>query len=92
MASVAGGRHPGGGHFRIGPDHIEIGSFIGLAAVTRSALRISHLRKEDIDNLRAIRLGFQRLGIHCSSSRRAARATAPAISSSRPSSRAQHQA
>lgn len=60
------GRHPGGGHFRIGPDHIEIGSFIGLAAVTRSALRISHLRKEDIDNLRAIRLGFERLGIHCS--------------------------
>ena len=61
-----GGRSFGGADFRIGPDHIEIGSFIGLAAVTRSALRVSHLRPEDIDHLRAIRMGFDRLGIHCS--------------------------
>jgi UDP-N-acetylglucosamine 1-carboxyvinyltransferase len=60
------GRAPGGGSFRIGPDHIEIGSFIGLAAVTRSALRVSNLQRHDIDNLRAIRMGFDRLGIHCS--------------------------
>ncbi len=59
------GRSFGGGSFRIGPDHIEIGSFIGLAAVTRSALRVSDLRRQDIDNLRAIRMGFDRLGIHC---------------------------
>ena len=60
------GRRFGGGSFRIGPDHIEIGSFIGLAAVTRSSLRVTDLCSHDIDNLRAIRMGFERLGIHCS--------------------------
>jgi UDP-N-acetylglucosamine 1-carboxyvinyltransferase len=44
----------------IGPDHIEVGSFIGLAAVTRSALRIE---RAGVDQLRSIRLGFERLGI-----------------------------
>ncbi len=55
----------GGGSFRIGPDHIEIGSFIGLAAVTRSELRVADIGSEAMHHLRAIRLGFERLGISC---------------------------
>jgi UDP-N-acetylglucosamine 1-carboxyvinyltransferase len=45
---------------RIGPDHIEVGSFIGLAAVTRSELRIE---RAGVEHLRSMRLGFDRLGI-----------------------------
>ncbi len=44
----------------IGPDHIEVGSFIGLAAVTRSALRIADA---GVEHLRSVRLGFARLGV-----------------------------
>jgi UDP-N-acetylglucosamine 1-carboxyvinyltransferase len=47
---------------RIGPDHIEVGSFIGLAAVTRSELRIT---RAGVAHLRAILMGFERLGIVC---------------------------
>jgi UDP-N-acetylglucosamine 1-carboxyvinyltransferase len=46
----------------IGPDHIEVGSFIGLAAVTRSELRIENA---GIEHLRSTRMGFARLGIEC---------------------------
>lgn len=48
--------------YSIGPDHIEVGSLIGLAAVTRSPLRIA---RAGIDHLRSIRMGFERLGIVC---------------------------
>jgi UDP-N-acetylglucosamine 1-carboxyvinyltransferase len=51
-----------GGNYRIGPDHIEVGSLIGLAAVTRSPLRIAHA---GVEHLRSIRMGFERLGIAC---------------------------
>jgi UDP-N-acetylglucosamine 1-carboxyvinyltransferase len=44
----------------VGPDHIEVGSFIGLAAVTNGAITIEGVRAED---LRAILLGFERLGV-----------------------------
>ena len=44
----------------IGPDHIEVGSFVGLAAVTHSDLRIEGVRRSD---LRSIMLAFNRLGI-----------------------------
>ena len=47
---------------RIGPDHIEVGSFIGLAAVTHSELRI---QAAGIEHLRSTRMGFARLGIVC---------------------------
>jgi UDP-N-acetylglucosamine 1-carboxyvinyltransferase len=60
--TVRGGRPLGGGRHRIGPDHIEVGSFVGLAAVTGSALRIADA---GIEHLRAVRLGFERLGVHC---------------------------
>lgn len=46
----------------IGPDHIEVGSFIGLAAVTKSELRI---QDAGIEHLRSTRMGFERLGIIC---------------------------
>jgi UDP-N-acetylglucosamine 1-carboxyvinyltransferase len=44
----------------VGPDHIEVGSFIGLAAVTNGAITIEGVRAED---LRSILLGFERLGV-----------------------------
>ncbi|MDX1579143.1 MAG: UDP-N-acetylglucosamine 1-carboxyvinyltransferase, partial [Gemmatimonadota bacterium] len=50
----------GGGRYRLGPDHIEIGSLIGLAAATGSTLRIAEVAREDFDPLR---VGFQRLGV-----------------------------
>ena len=45
---------------RIGPDYLEVGSFISLAAVTGGELLIEDA---DLDNLRMIRLIFSRLGI-----------------------------
>jgi UDP-N-acetylglucosamine 1-carboxyvinyltransferase len=44
----------------IGPDHIEVGSLMGLAAVTRSPLRIA---RAGVEHLRSIRMGFEGLGI-----------------------------
>src|SRR2546428_11780931 len=44
----------------VGPDHIEIGSFIGLAAVTGGALTIDGVRGDD---LRSTLLAFQGLGV-----------------------------
>ncbi len=49
-----------GGRFRIGPDHIEIASFIGLGAITKSDLTIPDVRPDD---LRMILITFERLGI-----------------------------
>lgn len=60
--TVHGGAPLGAATHRIGPDHIEVGSFIGMAAVTRSGLRIA---RAGVEHLRAIRLGFERLGIAC---------------------------
>src|SRR6185437_5975096 len=44
----------------IGPAHMAVGSFIGLAAVTKSELRIENA---GIEHLRSTRMGFERLGI-----------------------------
>src|SRR3989454_9825180 len=41
----------------VGPDHIEVGSFIGLAAVTRGAVTIEGVRADD---LRSTLLAFER--------------------------------
>ncbi|HUL03069.1 MAG TPA: UDP-N-acetylglucosamine 1-carboxyvinyltransferase [Gemmatimonadales bacterium] len=46
--------------YTIGPDHIEIGSFIGLAAVTNSTVTIDGVRAAD---LRGTLLAFDRLGV-----------------------------
>src|SRR3954453_16835657 len=45
----------------IAPDHIEIGSFMALAGVTGGELRIKDTAPDD---LRMIRLVFDRLGLH----------------------------
>jgi UDP-N-acetylglucosamine 1-carboxyvinyltransferase len=58
--TIEGGRPLGGTSYTIGPDHIEIGSFIGLAAVTNGDVTIEPVRTDD---LRSILLGFERLGI-----------------------------
>ena len=58
--TVEGGHPLGGAKYTIGPDHIEIGSFIGLAAVTNGEITIDPVRGED---LRSTLLGFERLGI-----------------------------
>jgi len=49
-----------GGTCRIAPDYLEVGSFIGLAAVTHSELLI---KKAAPEHLRMIRLMLGRLGI-----------------------------
>ncbi len=49
-----------GADYAIGPDFMEIGSFIGLAAVTRGELTIEGVQPDD---LRMIKLGFGKLGI-----------------------------
>jgi UDP-N-acetylglucosamine 1-carboxyvinyltransferase len=45
---------------RVAPDHIEIGSFMALAGVTGGELRIKDIEPDD---LRMIRLVFERLGL-----------------------------
>ena len=58
--TIEGGRPLTGASYTIGPDHIEIGSFIGLAAVTNGEVVIDPVRPDD---LRSTLLGFERLGI-----------------------------
>ncbi|HEY9384162.1 MAG TPA: UDP-N-acetylglucosamine 1-carboxyvinyltransferase, partial [Gemmatimonadales bacterium] len=58
--TVEGGRPLHGASFEIGPDHIEVASFIGLAAVTNGSLTIDPVRP---DELRGILFGFDRLGV-----------------------------
>jgi UDP-N-acetylglucosamine 1-carboxyvinyltransferase len=60
--TIAGGLPLHGATHRIGPDHIEVGSFIGLAAVTESELRIEGA---GVEHLRSTLMGFERLGIEC---------------------------
>lgn len=50
----------GGAEHEIGSDYLEIGSFIGLAAVTRSAITIERIAPDD---LRMILMVFERLGV-----------------------------
>jgi UDP-N-acetylglucosamine 1-carboxyvinyltransferase len=60
--TVHGGRPLHGCTHEIGPDHIEVGSFIGLAAVTRSEITIE---RAGVEHLRSTLLGFERLGVVC---------------------------
>jgi UDP-N-acetylglucosamine 1-carboxyvinyltransferase len=57
---IDGVKHLSGGEFTIGPDYLEVVSFIGAAAVTRGAIRI---RKAAPEYLQMIRLVFGRLGV-----------------------------
>jgi UDP-N-acetylglucosamine 1-carboxyvinyltransferase len=61
VLTVTGRDQLGGCRHRIGADHIEVGSFMALAGVTGGELRIRDVVPED---LRMIRLVFERLGLH----------------------------
>jgi UDP-N-acetylglucosamine 1-carboxyvinyltransferase len=50
-----------GGEWEIGPDHIEVGSFIGLAAVTGGDVTIDGVKQAD---LVSILHAFEKLGVH----------------------------
>ena len=52
----------GGATFRLGTDHIETGSFIGLAAVTGSELVVEDAPIQHLDSTLH---GFARLGVEC---------------------------
>ncbi len=58
--TIEGGRPLAAGAWTVGPDHIEIGSFIGLAAVTNGAVTIEDVRPAE---LRGTLLAFDRLGV-----------------------------
>lgn len=60
--TIHGGRALASCTHRIGPDHIEVGSLIGLAAVTGSDLTITGA---GVEHLRATLMNFERLGIRC---------------------------
>lgn len=51
-----------GARYRLGADHIETGSFMGLAAVTRSEIAI---QDAPLSHLDSTLLGFRRLGVDC---------------------------
>ncbi len=60
VLTVEGQAELGGCDHTVGPDHIEIGSFMALAGVTGGEVRITDVDPED---LRMIRLVFGRLGL-----------------------------
>ncbi len=57
---IQGVRQLGGGEWRVAPEHIEVGSFIGLAACTGGDLTIEDINPND---LVAILPAFARLGV-----------------------------
>ena len=50
-----------GGEWQVGPEHIEVGSFVGLAAVTGGDVTIDGVEPKDLLPILPI---FERLGIH----------------------------
>ncbi len=49
-----------GCEFEIGPDYMEIGSYIGLAAATKGCIKIKGIKNLD---MRPLKVGFSKLGI-----------------------------
>jgi len=60
VLTITGVEQLSGCHHRLGADHIEVASFIGLAAVTGGDLVIEDAA---VEHLRSIRHGFSRLGV-----------------------------
>lgn len=58
--TIHGRERLGGTEHGIGSDYLEIGSFMGLAAVTGSALTIDRVAADEV---RMIRMVFERLGV-----------------------------
>jgi UDP-N-acetylglucosamine 1-carboxyvinyltransferase len=61
MLHIQGRDCLGGGECTIGPDFMEVGSFIGLAAVTGGEMRIENAAPQ---HLGMIRMVFEKLGVH----------------------------
>jgi UDP-N-acetylglucosamine 1-carboxyvinyltransferase len=61
ILTIQGVRKLGGADFTIGADFMEVGSFIGLAAVTRGEVEIENANPE---HLRMTKIAFNKLGIH----------------------------
>ncbi|TML18146.1 MAG: UDP-N-acetylglucosamine 1-carboxyvinyltransferase [Actinobacteria bacterium] len=57
---IQGVKALGGGEWDIGPDHIEVGSFIGLAAITGGDVTIDGVKQADLVSLLH---GFEKLGV-----------------------------
>jgi UDP-N-acetylglucosamine 1-carboxyvinyltransferase len=57
---ITGPAELGGGDFRIGPDHIEVASFVGLAAATGGEILVENVAPDD---LISIVPAFRKLGI-----------------------------
>jgi UDP-N-acetylglucosamine 1-carboxyvinyltransferase len=62
VLEIEGVEELSGTGFRVGSDHIETGSFVGLAAVTGSDITIEDAPVEHLDSTL---IGFERLGIDC---------------------------
>ena len=60
ILTITGAEKLSGCDFEIGPDFMEAGSFIGLAAVTGTDLHIEGVRRED---MRPVKTAFGKLGI-----------------------------
>ena len=60
ILNITGVKKLSGCDFEIGPDFMEVGSFIGLAAVTGGDLHIEGARRED---MRPAKIAFGKLGI-----------------------------
>ena len=61
MMTVHGQKALGGAEHSISPDHIEVGSFMALAAATGGDVRIRDVEASD---LTVVRRQFKRLGLH----------------------------
>jgi UDP-N-acetylglucosamine 1-carboxyvinyltransferase len=62
VLEIEGVTQLGGARYRLQADHIETGSFIGLAAVTGSVLTV---KDAPLPHLDSTLLAFQRLGVEC---------------------------
>ncbi|MBR6078836.1 MAG: UDP-N-acetylglucosamine 1-carboxyvinyltransferase [Treponema sp.] len=60
ILTIEGVKKLSGTDFTIGPDFMEIGSFIGLAAATRGSITIKGVNAKD---MRPLRISFGKLGI-----------------------------
>lgn len=60
ILTIEGVKKLSGTDFTIGPDFMEIGSFIGLAAATRGSITIKGVKAKD---MRPLRISFGKLGI-----------------------------
>lgn len=60
ILTIEGVKKLHGTDFTIGPDFMEIGSFIGLAAATRGSITIEGVKAQD---MRPLRIAFSKLGI-----------------------------